>query len=266
MKRIMSRINHRRLPARSLALAILVAAASGLPAEQSAQGTPAAELVAGMVAFDRAYIPVLALSNQNKPEASRKAMTILKEQWSFFAKEFGGRYPEADWRQGFARTDAILARSEELLKNNDLAGAHGALEGVRDIFTGLRERRSIPYYVDYLNRYHESMEAVSGITAGRTAATLEDDQVGQVSALLPEARSRWAATLDAPFDATVYGFPAAKAEQLRTAEQAVMQGIRQVEQALLNGDGEALIKAVEGLKPAFTRTFLMFGDFDRVNR
>jgi len=40
----------------------------------------------------------------------------------------------------------------------------------------------------------------------------------------------------------------------------------QVEEALRTGDREALIRTVEAMKPVFTKTFLMFGDFDRVNR
>ncbi len=252
---------------RMLALtAIFLAAAFGVPAESSAADNATADLVAGMVTFDRAYIPVLALSSQNKLDASRKAIEILKEQWSVFAGQFGDRYPEADWKQGFERTAVILVRSADLLKTGDLAGAHAALEEVRDVWVDLRERRSIPYYVDYLNRYHESMENVTAVTAGRTGATLEEAQVRQVAALLPEARAKWEATLAAPFNAAAYGFAAGKADELRKAEQAVLDGIGAVGQALLTGDRDALARTVEAMKPAYTKTFLMFGDFDRVSR
>jgi hypothetical protein len=266
MKRNNRRINRRGLMVWSMALALLAAGASSLPAEQSVRGAPVAELVAGMVAFDRAYIPALALSNAAKPEAALKAMTILKDQWSIFARQFGSRFPEAEWKQGFERTAVVLDRSEELVRMGDLPGAHVALEEVRDIFVSLRDRQSIPYYVDFLNRYHESMEEVTAVTAGLTAGTLEEKQVQQVGALLPEARRKWQATLDAPFDAGVYGFPVARADELRKAEEAVLLGIGRVEQALRSADREALVRTVEAMKPVFTKTFLMFGDFERVNR
>jgi hypothetical protein len=193
-------------------------------------------------------------------------MAILKEQWSSFSGQFRDLYPEPDWTQGFDRTAVILARSAELLQKGDLADAHAALEEVRELWMGMREQRSISYYIDFLNRYHESMEEVTGVTAGRTAATLEDVQVLQVETLLPEARRRWEQTLATPLDAAVYIFSADKAAELRQAEQAVLRGIGQVEQALRSGDRGALVRAVDAMKPTFTKTFLMFGDFDRVNR
>ncbi len=179
-------------PRRTVALtAIFLAAAFGVPAESSAVDNATADLVAGMVAFDRACIPVLALSNQSKADASRMAMEILKEQWSVFAGQFGARYAEADWKERFERTTVVLVRSEELLKNDELAGAHASLKEVRGIWVDLRERRSVPYYVDYLNRYHESMENVTAATAGRTATTLEEAQVRQVAfPFLPAATGR----------------------------------------------------------------------------
>jgi hypothetical protein len=265
MKRI-TRTIERRAFSWSLALALMVAAATVLPAEQVSRGAPTAELVAGMVAFDKAYIPVLALSNQNKPEASLKAMTILKSQWADFSRRFAASYPEADWTRGFDRTAAVLLRAEEQLKKGDPAAAHIVLEEVRDIFVELRAARSIAYYVDFLNHYHGSMEEVTAVTAGRTAAAVGQDQVRSVGSLLPVARAKWEATLAAPFDAAAFGFSAARVEELKKAEQAVLQGIGQVEKALETGDREALVRTVEAMKPVFTRTFLMFGDFEKVNR
>jgi hypothetical protein len=250
----------------SLALVLMISATAVLPAEQAAKGAPTDALVSGMVAFDRAYIPALALSSQNKPAASLAAMNIMKEQWSSFERQFGAFSPEKDWQQGLDNISAALLRSEERLKAGDAAAAHAALEEVRDIFVRLREQRSIPYYVDFLNHYHESMEKVTAVTAGRTAATLEEEQLRQVGSLLPDARRRWEATLAAPFDAGLHGFPPGKTDELMKAEQAVLAGIVQVEQALRDGDRAALVRTVEAMKPVFTRTFLMFGDFERVPR
>ncbi len=218
--------------------------------------------MAGMVAFDRAYIPALALSNQNKPEAARKAMTILDEQWAAFSRSFGARFPEPDWRQGVERTGAVFAEAGALLQKGDLPAAHEALEEVRDIWVHLREGRSIPSYVDYLNRYHESMEEVAAVTSGRTPATLGDAQIAQIRSLLPKARERWEAAVGASFDPALHGFSAAKTASLRAAEQAVLDGIVQVELALQKADRGAIIRAVDAMKPAFTKTFLMFGNFD----
>jgi len=246
--------------AKPFSVLLLLVAASGAFAQQSGGGSTT-ELVAGMVRFDKAYIPVLALSNQNKPDASLKAMAVLNAQWKSFASRFAALYPEADWKQGVDRTGAVLAAAEALLKKGDLPGAHAALEEVRDTWVHLRERRSIPYYLDYLNRYHESMEAVTGVTSGLTTASLGDAQIARVRSLLPEARQRWEAAVAAAFNAAAYGFSATGAESLRTAQQAVLQGIGLVEQALQKGDREAIIRTVEAMKPAFTKTFLMFGDF-----
>lgn len=245
-------------------LLLLAGTASGAFAQQTARAGSTADLVSGMIAFDQAYIPALALSNLNKQDAALRAVAILKDQWQTFSGTFAGRFSTVDWKQGFDRTEAVLANSEALLKKSDLAGAHAALEEVRNIWVSLRETHSIPYFIDYLNRYHESMEEVTAVTAGRTSATLDQAQVLQVEALLPEARRRWEAAVAASFDGTSFGFSASRTEDLRRAEQAVLQGIGQVELALQSGERDVLIRVVEAMKPAFTKTFLMFGNFERL--
>jgi hypothetical protein len=254
-------------PSRSwiLGLAFLLAAA-GLFAEQPPLGASTEELVTAMIALDRAYIPALALSNQDKPEASAKALGVLKEKWSSFSQRFSGAYPQADWRQGFEGVAAAIATAERLEAKGDLGAAHAALEDVRGIFSRLREERAIPYYIDYLNRYHERMEEVTAVTAGTSPAALTESQVHQVAALLPAARESWEATLAARFDAALHGFTPARAQELQAAEQAVLRGIEKAAQAVTAGDREAIVGAIAAMKPAFTRTFLMFGDFASAGR
>jgi hypothetical protein len=243
-----------------LVLAFLLSAA-GLFAEQPPLGASTEELVAAMVALDRAYIPALALSNQDKPEASAKALDVLKKTWASFEERFANAYPQADWRQGLQGVSAAIASAEKLEAKGDLGGAHTTLEEVRAIFSRLREERAVPYYIDYLNRYHERMEEVTGVTAGTSPSALTETQVRQVAALLPAAREAWEATLAARFDAALHGFTTARAQELQAAEQAVLRGIDKAAQAVKAGDHEAIVSAVAAMKPTFTRTFLMFGDF-----
>ncbi len=46
--------------------------------------SPASDLMKDFASFDRAYIPALSLTSQEKIEESKKAMDLLKENWKIF--------------------------------------------------------------------------------------------------------------------------------------------------------------------------------------
>jgi hypothetical protein len=240
--------------------AVFLLIAAALPAETAPDGPRVNELLAGMIAFDRAYIPALALSNQDKREASRKALAILEAEWGIFEKRFALAYSGEDWRVGFEQAGLALRRAVDSETDGDLAGTHAALEDIRGILLRLRGSRSIPYYLDYLNRYHEIMESI--ITASGEPA----GSAGRLDSFLPEARREWESAIAAPFDVALYGFGTARAAELRGAELAVLDGIGMVEKARADGNRDVLVASVQRMKPAFTRVFLMFGDFERVSR
>jgi hypothetical protein len=224
----------------------------------------AATITDAMVSFDKAYIPVLALTSQGKADAAAKAMTILKAQWSDWVKANAGAYTDAGWARDIERIGQIVSRTEGLIARSDLAGAHEALEEIRNILMAQRDARAIPYFVDGLNHYHTVMEELAEVTAGKNVDNLTSEDLKKLASLTPQARVLWTQAQLAPFDAAAYGFASAKAEELRRTMQGTLASIDAVDQAARSGDKAAVLKAVDGLKPAFTKAFLMFGDFDRV--
>jgi hypothetical protein len=225
----------------------------------------AATITDAMVTFDKAYIPVLALTSQGKAEPATKAIAILKALWPDWVKANTNAYADPGWARDIDRIGQIITRTEALMAKSDLAGAHEALESVREILMAQRDARGVPYYVDGLNHYHAAMEELAAVTAGKSAASISADDLAKLGSLTPGARDLWARAQQAPFDAAVYGFAGPRAEELRRTMQGTLLSIEAVDQAVRSGDRAAVLKAVDGLKPAFTKAFLMFGDFDRVS-
>lgn len=226
----------------------------------------AATVTDAMVSFDKAYIPVLALTSQGKADAAAKAMSILEALWPDWVKANANAYADAGWSRDIERIGQIIGRTEGLIAKSDLAAAHEALEEVRNILMKQRDARAIPYYVDGLNHYHEAMEELTAVTTGRSVDSLTSEDLKKLASLAPEARALWTQAQQAPFDAAAYGLAAPRADELRKAMQGTLASIDAVAQAVSAGDKAAVLKAVDGLKPAFTKAFLMFGDFERVNK
>jgi hypothetical protein len=237
-----------------------------LAAASAASPLAAASLTDAMASFDRAYIPVLALTSQGKAEAAAGAMTILKAEWPDWVRENSAAYPDAGWALAIERVGRIISTAEGLIAKADLAGAHEALEEVRAIFMAQRDARAIPYYVDGLNHYHTAMEGLLAVTAGKSAGGLTADDLAKLASLLPEARALWTRAQEARFDAAIYGFSAARTQELQRTMEATLASIDAVDRAVKGADAEAVLKAVEGLKPAFTKAFLMFGDFEGLSK
>jgi hypothetical protein len=106
-------------------------------------------VLAAMVRFDRTYIPALALSNQGKLEQTKKAMARLQDEWGRFRDEYGSYEGDVRWKEALRRVGDALGEAAMYLGDGELPKMHEVLE-----------ERSMDYYVDKLNRYHETMEEV----------------------------------------------------------------------------------------------------------
>jgi hypothetical protein len=233
---------------------------SGAPSRTTATR----DLVQAMAAFDRAYIPALALSNQGALEKTRKAALLLMRAWAKLKADYRGYSGDDRWQTAFERVDEILVEAMDRAEKPDLPGFHEALEGVREIFTGLRGEYSIGYYIDYLNLYHETMEKIAGLGKVDSSEKLGEDKIKAIASLAPEAISRWKDLAGAPFDPKAYQFDAAKTGDLRNAIAAIGESVNRLETALQSRDGEAIASASQDLRPPYVKTFLMFGDFSEL--
>ena len=110
------------------------------------------DLIKAFVSFDQAFIPPLAITNQEKVKPSKKAMAILNQNWSHFKAAYENHNPaDPDWKKDFDYADAQIKKANATVNSGkDLFSAHETLESVRIQFMELRRRNKIDYYVDWL--------------------------------------------------------------------------------------------------------------------
>ena len=217
-----------------------------------------------MVALDRAYIPALGLSGQ-PAEIGRATIALagFEKAWIAFrdgvAAEpgFDGR-----WKADLPGIDADLAEAKKaLLVEGKGPLAHEALEGVRMTLLSARQRQGIPYFLDYVTLYHNSME---DILNGKPAKPLKDWSEAErmsFTADLDIGIARWN-KVRAEEDL----LPAMElSEKARAAYSTQWQTISalmaDIKTALGAGDEKTLAAKLGQLKPNFTKTFFLFGDF-----
>lgn len=220
-------------------------------------------LVKDMVRLDQVYIPVLALTSDEKVAGSRKAMDALRPVWQAFHKQHRGGMPgDPQWRADFDKVDGYIQAADKIIQSGvNVKQAHEELEHVRLVFLDLRQRNHITYYIDHLTRFHEPMEKIVLAAKGKTEATLTDKDIDTIRKALPHAFELWGATLHARFDAQVYGFDRKQAHTLKALvkkEQAVLVSL---DKAVTSGNRKDIIQAALAIKPNFAKMFKLFGRF-----
>ena len=237
-------------------------AASGAHAASGA-GMPA-DLVPAMVAVDRAYIPALALSGQPDQAAkARAALATFDAAWSGFKNGVGGQPGfDEEWRHDVDRVDGAIEKAKQALSvDGKAAVAHEALESVRMTLLNARQREKVPYFLDYVTLYHNSMEDVlNGKPEGAIADWSAAERLSFVSDL-DMAAARWnkVKAMEALLPAA--GLPPGKLAKYDSQWSLVASIMKDSRGALDAGDDAALARNLGRLKPEFTKTFFLFGDF-----
>jgi hypothetical protein len=249
-----------RIAVLSLALAGLslagASAASGLPSD----------LVPAMVALDRSYIPALALSGQPDQMAKAKAsLASFESAWTTFKNGVGAQPGfDEEWRHNLERVDGAIAKAKQaLLVEGNAAGAHEALEAVRMTLLDARQRQKVPYFLDYVTLYHNSMEDIlNGKSATAIAAWSAAERLSFVSDL-DIGIARWNKVKAMEGLLPSMGLSAQTLAMYNSQWQKVASLMTGVRSALDAGDDTALADRLGQLKPTFTKTFFLFGDFPK---
>jgi hypothetical protein len=236
---------------------LLLSAAGAGDAHASAEK----EVLAAMARFDKAYIPALSLSNQGKRERTEKAMARLEDEWGRFRDEYASYGGDRGWEEALLRVGDALSEAAARLGGGELPKMHEALERVRDAFFGLRVEHSMDYYIDYLNRYHETMEELLRTAGEAGAEGLDQARKSRIAVLEGEARAKWEALSAADFDPSLFHFDEEKTKELEKAVAAIGKSLDALRAALCGKNSEAAVKASLGLRPPYVKAFLMFGDF-----
>ena len=206
-----------------------------------------------MAAFERVFIPALALTNQPQQPAERvdQALRRLNASWPEFRSRFS---TEPALAPAASRTERALSHAQELLAAGKRAEAHDVLEGIRLAFLEARRSAGIELYVDRLTEFHDVMEGF--VKLAESAASTD-----QVRAALDQASALWRRAERPAFEARLFGFDAPKYELLRKRIAAERATLDALEQSLVRGErGET--RALAGrLKSGFAQIYVMFGDF-----
>ncbi|MHB9106789.1 MAG: hypothetical protein ACYDCO_07015 [Armatimonadota bacterium] len=220
-----------------------------------------------MVAFDRAYIPALALTNGGDAAKAKKAVALLVARW----QELRAKYMDAptlnpQWRADFDSINAmILTADRMMIEGKPPQEAHGVLEGVRTVLKDLRLGYSISYDLDALTLFHEPMEAIALAVQGKTAAQLTQNDLTTIEEQWRYANSIWQGqVVKAPFDPALFQLSADQDARLREELRLETGIMLELKAALDAKDAARVIQSAAALKPHFATLYKLFGDFSGV--
>jgi hypothetical protein len=211
-----------------------------------------AGVIEDMAAFERVYIPALALTNQPQAPADRVAGSLarLAAAWPGLRAALSGK--GAALEKALRVTDAALPQAQRLLAEGKRAEAHEALEAIRPAFLEARRAAGIDLYVDRLTEFHDAMEEL--VKAAQSGAPR-----AQVEPLLEHASGLWTRAERPQFDAKLFGFDDAKYAELRSRVQAGRETLEALRAAIQGGDAARTRELAGALKSRFGAIYVMFG-------
>ena len=229
--------------------------------------TAFAGLKEDMVVFDRAYIPALAVTAEEKLPESQRAMEQLNKQWAVFKKQHAAtKGDDKKWKSDMAEIDRMITEANKVVTSGvDIQNAHNALEGVRLIMLDMRARSKMPYFLDVVTGFHDPMEEIVLLAKDKTSATLGAEEIGKLRAALPEAEKRWAAVKATRVD-PAFGLNPEQQDNVAKLIANESAALETLKQALAGDDRAAIIKAAVSVKPPFAKLYMSFGNFEPVRR
>jgi hypothetical protein len=223
-------------------------------------------LVASMAVLDKTYIPALGLSGQADQQAKAKtAFGTFENAWEVFKARFeaeAGFDPE--WTEDLEKVGAAVSKAKSaLIEESNGPEAHEALEKVRMIFLASRTRQRIPYFLDYMTLFHNSMEELlNNKPAGKIGGWSVDEKAA-FSADLDISIARWKKVKAKEGLLPEAALNAKAGAAYATQWQAIDSILAGIKKAFDSGDEKAFSEKLGQLKPNFIKTFFLFGDFPR---
>lgn len=223
-------------------------------------------LMKDFAAFDRAFIPPLALTNQEKLNPSKKSMMFLKENWAAFkGKHYEANPKDAQWKADLDKVESSIREAGRIIETGrNLMEAHERLEEIRYAFMALRKRNSMDYYLDHLSEFHEHMEAIMHTATERDAGSLSPKDKEYLGKECTQASGIWDRIQGLPFDAALFGFNDQRLAEMKDLVRKESEAIGRLKTALGGSDNALIIKSAKEVRPNYANLYKMFGDFERV--
>jgi len=221
------------------------------------------DMIKDMARFDQAYIPVLALTSQEKLAPARKAAAALNPVWgSFYEKYFPDTRGDAQWQTDLDKIAKYIKASNHIIQSGQkLKNAHEELEHIRVVFMRLRQRNNIEYFIDHLTRFHEPMEAIVLAVKDRAQTDLSENDIIKIQADLRTAKQLWLNTTNATLDPEIFGFDQNKTDKVRKLIRDEQMALDRLEGAIKTRSKKDIIQAGLAVKPSFAKIFMSFGHF-----
>ncbi|MGE0314996.1 MAG: hypothetical protein AB7P21_25555 [Lautropia sp.] len=206
-------------------------------------------------AVQRAYAPYRAAlfkTNSGSPAEAKAAVDAGSAAWAAVARRYAAGAPapyatDARLPDSLAAVDRQWREAAGLVAAGNTAGAHEALEAIRDTLADLRARNQVVVFSDHMNAYHAVMEetlAIKPADAGALAqATGKQAVLAYLARRLHEAAPP-ALAADADF---------------RGLLEAVDASVASLGTAVASKDPAALAAALGKLKQPYSKLFLRFG-------
>jgi hypothetical protein len=212
-------------------------------------------------AFDRAYIPALARTNQGDANAARQALDQFAQAWDTrFMPELRSWFPEDDqWARELSGIAQGIAAARVHLEGDQLQKAHESLEPIRDSLMTARQRHQISYPLDQLSAFHATMEAIVQ-PAMQVEVPLSAEYIEELRSLVTRAETQWKLVEETAFDPELFQLNEAKQARVTSSKNEERAALQELT-AALNGDNhQAIIAAARKLKPPFAKLYITFGE------
>ncbi|MCA9112788.1 MAG: hypothetical protein KDA52_22740 [Planctomycetaceae bacterium] len=220
------------------------------------------KLLSFSAAFDRVYIPALALTNQQMQVPSEAAIARLRawtDTKSSDVRELLG--PVSSDSEPWTTIQNAIEQADALVQAGQLSEAHEALEPIRSLLTEERKRVSLTYPIDRLNEFHDVMESIVKPAMKANLESIDEQFLAQLSEKAVEASTLWSRVEQTSFTSPDFQLTDEEHQKLEQMIAAERKALTQIQHALRDGDYATILQAAIAIKPPFAKTYMLFGDF-----
>ena len=219
--------------------------------------------------FDQIYIPTLMFTKLNKQRESEIAINKLKNKWQSFSEQYqeleikyGVDITDELWQIDFEKISDQIIAADILIRQSSLEAAYLELDGVREVFTELRSRNGMDYFLDKMTDFYDLMDEMSAITANTTSLSRQEKQ--RLTLLNDEALKQWQEISQANLNGKYFGFSKAKIKAIKKRIKLEKGSLVNLETALAVSGTRRIIKATNDCQTNFIMLYKAFGDFQPI--
>lgn len=238
----------RRIATLVLALALALVFATG-----PALAGPIAEFDAELAAAYADYRAALFQTNRKDKAATLAALGSFRARWDALKSRWADRAPphfseDGRWPVTLDAIGAVAATAAGQAEAGELPKAHDTLEQIREQVADLHRRNGVVRFSDRMNAYHEMMERALGHADPTTAEGRR--VVGEHAAVLAYLTDMLARGAPEAYRAN---------PEFQTLLIGLGASVEALRGAVASDDAAAVRRALDGLKPPYSKFFLKFG-------